>query len=242
MSIYTKEELGSMNHFLNKNCKTKTAATCFKELFIQNKTHINLTKDTIKSNYSYLNQLMIQFFINQKSIGKNAQQTFWHEWGHMYEATRLGYEFTIIILKDYKIHHLFYLNKKTNTINYTFINASFCDSLKALQTNGVAYFRKEKPDLDDLKKIAFGGFKQDFYQKIKSNRKIYKSMGCPSLFRKVNNTSDLSFILKNKNSEELEKLWKNIYDFFYSKEGEINISEIKSPFPIDKYREKINSL
>lgn len=67
-------------------------------------------------------------------------------------------------------------------------------------------------------------------------------MGYSSLFRKIRKGSDLSFLLTNKNLDELELLWKNLYEYIYNKKDESIISEIKSPFAIKKYRERINSL
>ncbi|MBM6742657.1 hypothetical protein [Enterococcus gallinarum] len=238
MSIYTIEELQKMKDFLNKKRQLHSVAELFEKQFI----HQNSIAYLNTRNYTLLIQLMIQFFINSKKMGKNAQITFWHEWGHIYEATLLGYEFTIIILKDCRTHHLFYLDEKTDRINYISIKVSVLDVLKARSANGIAYFRKSNIKIDDLKRIALGGFKQDFYQKRKPNRKIYKSMGYSSLFRKIRKGSDLSFLLTNKNLDELELLWKNLYEYIYNKKDESIISEIKSPFAIKKYRERINSL
>lgn len=238
MSIYNNEELQKMKDFLDKKGQLHSVAELFEKQFIHQDSIAYLNT----RNYNLLNQLMIQFFINSRKIGKNAQNTFWHEWGHIYEATLLGYDFTIIILKDYRNHHLFYLDEKTDVINYISIKVSIIDTFKAWSANGIAYFRKPNIEKDDLKKIAFGGFKQDFYQKRKSNRKIYKSMGYSIFTKKIRKGSDLSFLLSNKDLVKLELLWNNLYDYIYNKKDESTIPEIQSPFPIKKYREKINNL
>lgn len=260
MSIYSKQDLQDMKkYFHNINNKFDIRFNFFNQINleitfpqkIKSTEKIISVLDNYKSvNFPYekslhrqfrmLNQLLIKFFINRKNLSTKAQQTFWHEWGHIYEATRLGYDFTIIIIKDCLKHHLFYIDENEETIEYTFLKVNLFCSYNFNKSNGVAYFRKDTLVSEEIQKIALGGFMQDFTKKQKKPKKIAIFFGFTRILYKVKKGSDADFIIGNIDEKILEK-WQDIYNYLYSKENCLN-SLSDNSYPFKKYKKKIASL
>ena len=91
----------------------------------------NEDNNNIKSEVELLKKLLDCLKLNASNFDKKACNTIIHEYGHLYEAIRNGFKFTLMVViskgkcKNQKIHHLFYQKgkTKTETIEYSELKA-----------------------------------------------------------------------------------------------------------------------
>lgn len=181
---------------------------------------------------------MLLFFINHKSISLNLHKTFWHEFGHVFNALTNGYKFTIIVLNDKEkmIHHLFYLQKGSSTkIKYAQMKCSRYDKL-IIPSKGIALYYNDAPDKTEV--VALGGFMQDFIGNKKTKREILSSMGINYFTLSPKKHTDSFYILNNSYSQKNNLKWKKI-DYYLYHSQKINPHRYLH-YPLFKYQKILN--
>lgn len=140
------------------------------------------------------------FLQNKYQFSSKSQDTFWHEFGHCFEAIKLGYNFVLIIVPERfrsTIHVFYPCSKKiigafTGQVLNTSISSDgdivsgqLKDQVRYLSfddpaphsRNGIAFFDSESPRVDEYRQIAFGGIIQDLHRQCKTLSKCRKNFG-----------------------------------------------------------------
>ncbi|SPP29400.1 hypothetical protein [Brochothrix thermosphacta] len=244
-------KLKEMNEYLNSQYKNTLSF-----MYKKKKNRIKIITDLIDSSisedadttqdkeYVPLKELYHLFKINEYNMSNDAQKIFWHEYGHMSEAIKCDCTFILLVVIDTKNkkQHLFYNNIKNNSISYLNMKSTFCNRINK-QKGGVSYFYKHNMTPAELKKIAFGGLRQDIIKDLKKKKKMLSSFGLQlSLLPFTNKTgsSDLSFFTEDKSVSEYQKHWRGIYNYLYCK-GTVPSKKEHTPkkFPLKKYKVEI---
>ncbi|MDT2481106.1 hypothetical protein P7D59_19480 [Enterococcus avium] len=252
MSIYTIEELEKMKKFFLelKKIKIRVLAKEFviprfligknispvlfllDQLMVQNKY---VKKNNIKKNYKLLSQLICIFFIHHKQISSNLHKTFWHEFGHIYNALTEDFEFTALILKDLKNNcfYLFHLNpENTNEILFSQSSISLFDRYTTKNSKGIALYYNPNPDVIEF--VALGGFMQDFVIGEKTKKELLNSFGLNQFTLKARKNSDFNYIEKNINYQ----LYKVNTSLYYPTNKNKVLKRFKG-YPLRKFRDAV---
>lgn len=239
MSLYRKNDFFQMKRFFEKIAFTEYRRNKIKPILIELDNKINNYK-TIKSpeikNIALINDLLICYILNKHKISLKCQRTFWHEFGHLYEAFSFEFELSLIVLIDKKEnkHHLFFL--KNNMIHYNYLSSEINNS------NGVIWFHGNPQNYDVLRSIALGGFQQDFTGHEKNIFMLLISFGLNLLTLKSKENTDASFFLKTVNFKRTCLQLNEIHEFLYSElNNDLPDNGMALAFPLSQYKKIISN-
>lgn len=131
------------------------------------------------------------FHRNIDKFSEEAQENFFHEYGHLYEALLRYFRFESIHIIDHDTEHVFF-RKFYSSYNIGYICKR--KSKKNEEYSSYSLFSKRFATVDDLKMIALGGFKQDFIRQSKSAKRILTAFGIEE-DSKIIDKSDASYIV-----------------------------------------------
>ncbi|WP_368562377.1 hypothetical protein [Enterococcus faecalis] len=156
-------------------------------------------------NLGLLNDVENIFHRNIEKFSSEAQENFFHEYGHLYEALLRKFSFNSIHIFDDSMEHIFYRRFYSKTkVGYKYRN-----KLKNRhQYNSFSLLSKKCATIDDLKMVAIGGFKQDFIRNSKSSESILKGFGIDKDNKIVSN-SDASYIISPEQKTTTNFLFTN---------------------------------
>lgn len=195
------------------------------------KNKYDIQKNT-ERNYNILSQIIFVFFKHHKEIDTELHKTFWHEFGHIYNALTNNFEFTALIIKDTKKKHfhLFHLNPEdTNEILFSQSPISLYDKFKTKNSKGIALYYNPNPDA--IESIALGGFMNDFKMADKSVEEMLTSFGINRFTLKAKKGSDFNYIEKSINFQFMQ-----VYDYLYFNHINKRNSRRFRGYPLKKFK------
>ncbi|WP_429969553.1 hypothetical protein [Enterococcus sp. AZ179] len=189
MKRFTTNELNCMLHFFKTNLPDEKRYEPLIDLLYYS---INLEYRSLSiENLGVIYSIEKAFHDNIEGFSEIAQESFFHEYGHLYEALLRHFRFESIHIFDHDVEHIFYRKFYSSyKIAYT------CKRKPIINVKHSSYslFSKRFATDDDLRMVALGGFKQDFVRASKTTGNILKSFGLTDKFEVIDN-SDASYIL-----------------------------------------------